>query len=182
MSLLQKSYAIKSGIPLVIREAIAKDAEKLLALKMEYLKETDTIPLFDYEYNNTIEQEAELIEKLQKQPNCLLLVAESNGNLIGNIDVTGSWRKKMQHTAMIGMGIHTKWQNQGIGTLLIQNSIQWSKENLLLKNLWLEVYATNIAGIALYKKVGFNSSGILQNFFLEKGTYIDKIIMQKEVL
>ena len=60
MSLLQKSYTIKSRTPLVIREAIAKDAEKLLALKLEYLKETDTIPLFDYEYNNTIVPVAQL--------------------------------------------------------------------------------------------------------------------------
>ena len=62
-----------------------------------------------------------------------------------------------------------------------QNVLEWSKENILLKTLWLEVYATNIAGIALYKKVGFVHSGRVQDFFLERDNYIDKIIMTTKI-
>lgn len=40
---------------------------------------------------------------------------------------------------MIGIGIHTKWQNQGIGTLLLHSVLNWSKQNTLLKVLWLDV-------------------------------------------
>lgn len=177
MSFLPQPYQTKSNQSILIRESTLKDAEQLLALKLGYLKDTNTIPLFDYEYSNTIKEESELIQNLHQQPNSLLLVVESEGNIIGNIDLTGSWRKKMQHTAMIGMGIHTKWQNQGIGTFLIQNVLEWSKENELLRVVWLEVYATNIAGISLYKKMGFKESGNIENFFLEEEKYIDKITM-----
>ncbi len=83
----------------------------------------------------------------------------------------------MQHTAMIGMGIHTKWQNQGIGTLLIQDVLDWSRENIVLHLVWLEVYATNVAGITLYKKTGFTTSGCTPDFFIENGKYIDKLTM-----
>ncbi|WP_160114138.1 GNAT family N-acetyltransferase [Aquimarina sp. AU119] len=177
MNFIPQTYQTKSGKSILIREATPEDAQKLLELKLQYLKETDTIPLFDYEYTNTIEEEGALIQRLKKNPNCLLLIAENNGNIIGNIDLTGSWRKKMEHTAMIGMGIHTAWQNQGIGTLLIQNVLTWSTQNTLLKLLWLEVYATNLPGIRLYKKMGFKESGFIENFFLEEEKYVDKVTM-----
>ncbi len=176
-----KTYQTKTNRPILIREAVIEDAEQLLKLKHQYLKNTDTIPLFDYEYGNSVQEEGKLIQNLQKRPNSLLLIAESEGTVIGNIDLAGSWRKKMQHTAAIGMGIHTKWQNQGIGTLLIQNVLNWTRENKLLKVIWLEVYATNTGGVALYNKMGFQECGRMKNFFREKGKYIDKIIMSIEV-
>ena len=176
-----QTFHIKSGQSILIRVANTDDGEKLRNLKLQYLKDTDTIPLFDYEYPNTIKEEETLIQNYKDQPNSLLLVAEYQGSLVGNIDLTGSWRKKMFHTAVIGMGIHPEWQNQGIGTLLIQSILEWSKTNNLLKTLWLEVYATNNSGIALYNKVGFQESGRIKNFFFENNKYLDKIIMSKSV-
>ncbi len=177
MNPLPNTFTTKLNRSIIIREAISKDCKKLLALKLQYLKETNSIPLFDYEYTNSIAEEETLIKKYQKERNSTLLVAENNGQIIGNIDLTGSWRKKMQHTAVIGMGIHTDWQNQGVGTLFLQNVIDWAIENQILKNLWLEVYSTNTAGIELYKKIGFQESGRIPGFFHENETYIDKITM-----
>jgi len=177
LNFLQKTYQTKSNHAITIREAVPEDAAQLLKLKLEYLKNTDTIPLFDYEYSNNVTEEHQLIKRYQKQPNSILLVAENEGNIVGNIDLTGSWRKKMSHTAVIGMGIHTLWQNQGVGTFLIQNAIDWSKQNTLIKIIWLEVYATNVAGIALYKKMRFKECGRIDCFFNENEKYIDKITM-----
>ncbi|WP_159090910.1 GNAT family N-acetyltransferase [Aquimarina aquimarini] len=181
MDFLSKRYKTKLNYSILIREAVAQDAEQLLALKLEYISLSNTIPLFDYEYANTTEEETEHIQNFHKHPNSLLLVAEYNGELIGNIDLTASWRKKMQHTAMIGMGIHTKWHNQGIGTLLIQNVLEWSKEKSSLSVIWLEVYASNLTGIALYKKMGFKINGSIPKFFLEAGKYIDKTCMHIQI-
>ncbi len=166
---------------MIIRQALSDDASPLLELKLQYLENTKTLPLFKEEYPNDIDQEREMIERYQSEKNSLLLVATFEDKVIGNIDLTGSWRKKIQHTAMIGMGIHPKWQHQGIGTLLIKNAIDWAKENEVLKIIWLEVYKTNTSGIALYKKMKFLESGYIPNFFLEKGTYIDKITMFRKL-
>ncbi len=181
MSFLPQTYQSKSRQSILIREAIAEDANQLLHLKLEYIKNTKTLPLFDYEYPNDENQEKELIKRYQHQDNSLLLVAENNGVLIGNIDLTGSCRKKTQHSAVLGMGIHTQWQNLGIGTFLIQNVVDWAKQNAFLRIIWLEVYATNIAGRALYRKMGFQESGKIENFFIEKDKFIDKITMTTRV-
>ncbi|AXT57417.1 GNAT family N-acetyltransferase [Aquimarina sp. AD1] len=181
MSFFPKTYSIKNNHTVTIRQAVSDDASNLLKLKLQYLKNTETLPLFENEYPNDIDQERDFIERFQSEKNSIILVALCDDVMIGNIDLTGSWRKKMEHTGMIGMGIHTQWQNQGIGTLLLQNAIDWAHQNEILKVIWLEVYESNQSGIALYKKTGFTQSGIIPNFFLEKDVYIDKIIMYREV-
>ncbi|GAA4110279.1 GNAT family N-acetyltransferase [Aquimarina addita] len=181
MNFLPKTYTIKNDQTILIREATPNDAFTLLQLKQEYLKKTKTLPLFDYEYPNNTDQEKEMIKKYQLEKNSIILVAVSEDTMIGNIDLTGSRRKKTAHTAMIGMGIHTEWQNQGIGTLLLQNVLDWAKENEILKTIWLEVYNTNSLGIALYQKMGFESQGLIPDFFFENNSYIDKIIMSRAV-
>ncbi|MBW1293987.1 GNAT family N-acetyltransferase [Aquimarina litoralis] len=181
MSFTSKTYKSKNNQIITIRHAVPDDAQELRELKLQYLKNTQTIPLFDFEYPNDTDQEREMIERYQSEKNSIILVASIENIMVGNIDLTGSWRKKMEHTAMIGMGVHTKWQNQGIGTLLLQNTLDWAKENPIVHIAWLEVYASNTSGIALYHKMGFQQVGRIPNFFLEKGRYIDKIIMNKDV-
>lgn len=181
MGFLPKIYTTKNDQTLLIREAISDDAKLLINLKLEYLKNTATLPLFEDEYPNDVKEEREMIQRYHSETNSILLVAIFGDEIIGNIDLTGSWRKKMQHTAMIGMGIHTQWQNQGVGTLLLKNTLEWTKENEFLKTVWLEVYATNHSGITLYQKMGFIKTGIIPQFFCEDGLYIDKIIMSKIV-
>ncbi|MHA7059328.1 N-acetyltransferase family protein [Aquimarina sp. M1] len=181
LSFFPKTYTTKNNQPITIRQAVPDDAKQLLKLKLAYLKDTETLPLFINEYPNDADQEREMIQKYQSEKNCIILIATSEKEIIGNIDLTGSWRKKIEHTGMIGMGIHIQWQNQGIGSLLLQNLLNWAQENQLLKVVWLEVYASNNSGIALYKKMKFQQSGVVPNFFLEKEIYIDKIIMSRQV-
>lgn len=161
---------------ILIRTAQEADAEKLLRLKLGYIKNTTSIPLYEHEYTNTPEDEAALIERYQNQENSTLLVAEYNNELIGNIDITGNQRQKLYHTGMIGMGIAHAWQNRKIGSMLLHDAIHWAKEQSPLAILWLEVYSTNMAGRKLYKKFGFEECGIIENFFKEEQP-ADKITM-----
>ncbi len=181
MSFRSKTYHTKFDQSILVREAVPQDAEQLLELKLQYLKNTSTIPLFDYEYPNDIVEEEKLIKRYRSQNNSLLLVAAHNNTLVGNIDLTGNTRKKMQHTAVIGMGVHTNYHNQGIGTLLLQHVSDWAQKNEILRLVWLEVYATNTSRIALYKKMGFKETGHIQGFFFENDNYLDKITMTKAV-
>jgi ribosomal protein S18 acetylase RimI-like enzyme len=103
-------------------------------------------------------------------------VAEHGNNLIGNIDLTGSQRKKLYHTGMIGMGISYEWQNRKIGSMLMESVLKWAQEASPLSIIWLEVYSTNTPGIRLYEKCGFEQCGHMKNFFMEENP-ADKITM-----
>lgn len=172
-----KVFKLKNGISIKIRVAHATDAQALIDLKCSYIEESGTIPLNIDEYDTRTEKEEELINKYNSSKNGLLLVAEHEGKLIGNIDITGHERQKMAHTAMLGMGLHKDWRNIGLGTLLIQEATDWAKYNSPLELIWLDVYANNTLGFNLYQKMGFRINGRIPKFFKHKDIYFDKISM-----
>ena len=176
--MIKKSiYKSKNGLDINIRPAEVKDGASLLKLKLDYIRNTKTIPLFEDEYKNTIEQEEALINKLSQQENSCLLVAEYEGRLIGNVDINGSQRRKLKHTSMLGIGIAEDWQGHGIGTILMNEALQWANENRFLEVILLDVYDSNEPGKAIYNKLGFLSCGRIKGFFKENGKYIDNIRM-----
>lgn len=120
-----------------------------------YIPQSEYIPKLAQEIKSTIEQERDLIHSFLINKNSLLLIAEYNIDIIGNIDLTENQRKLMEHTALIGMGMLKEWTNTGLGTALLTNAIEWAKQNDILEVIWLEVYTENSAGLTLYKKMGF---------------------------
>lgn len=168
---------LKNGKVVTIRQAKINDAEKLLALIKKYIPQSDFIPKLDGEVMLTIEQEKEWINSFLIQENSLLLIAEFEGDIIGNIDLTGSRRKVREHTAVIGMGILKEWRNIGLGTELLKTVIEWSKINPILEMIWLQVYTENKLGLALYRNMGFVESGVIKNFFKHGDKYFDNLTM-----
>lgn len=174
------THFTKDGKEVVIREATEDDASALIALKKSYIKNTTSIPLYDFEYKNDISMEKEWINKFITEGNSLLLVAEHDNKLIGNIDLHGNQRKKLFHTGMIGMGIANEWQNKKIGSFLMDGVMKWAVNKSPLSIIWLEVYSTNTGGIKLYEKFGFEQCGLIRNFFEEENP-ADKITMVKHI-
>jgi RimJ/RimL family protein N-acetyltransferase len=172
---------LKNQKQVVIRQAEKEDAEKLLHCVKTYISQSEFIPKHDYEIKLTVEQEMDWINSYLKNDNSILLVAEYENQLIGNIDVTGSQRERMKHTGMIGMGMLEGWRNSGLGTLLMENAISWARQNSILELLWLQVYTANHAALHLYKKVGFNENGIIKNYFKHETEYFDVMTMSLEV-
>ena len=170
-------FTVKSGEEILVRQATVEDAAALLSMKLDYLKNTSTIPLFLDEYSKDVSKEIELIQRLSEEKNSCLFVAECENQLIGNIDLNGNQRRKLFHTGVIGMGLKKEWRGKGVGSALLKSVIDWSKENKHLTIVWLEVYDSNTAGKKLYEKQGFKECGRMHHFFREDGKEIDKITM-----
>lgn len=175
------SCKLKSGTNIVVRTAKTSDASSLAELKRSYIVGTNTIPLTLEEYPSNQEKEESLILKYHNSHNSILLVAEHKNQLIGNIDLTGSARLKMKHTATIGMGIREEWRNQGLGRCLIEATIDWAKNDTEIELIWLDVYASNELGYNLYKNTGFIVSGTVKGFFKEEQGYKDKVQMYQHI-
>lgn len=172
---------LKNSREVRIRNAETYDAEKLLKTVKEYVNDSDYIPKLFEEIKITVEQEEDWINSFIQKENSLLLIAEFEGRIIGNLDITGNSREIMQHTAVIGMGILTEWRNSGLGTELLKHSIQWAKENPILELLWLQVYTENTLGLHLYRKMEFIENGIIKNYFKQNGKYYDNLTMSLPV-
>lgn len=176
-----QKLTVKSQKIVTIRQAEIDDAEKLLSCIKTYIPQSDYIPKLREEIKLTIEQEKEWINYFLTNENSLLLIAEFDNEIIGNIDLTGSRRKVMKHTAAIGMGMLKEWRNTGLGTALLKLAIEWAKKNSMLELLWLQVYTDNELGLGLYHKMGFEENGIMKNFFKKDGKYFDNLTMTMNV-
>lgn len=173
----QRQLFDRTGQLLTIRPASPDDAPKLLQLKKQYIQGSDTIPLLVTEYNNTPEQEREVIKQINSDSNSLLLLAEQDGKLIGNIDLIGSGRSKTGHTARLGIGLLLESRNKGIGSILMNEVIKWAKNHSELRLIWLDTYSTNMVGLTLYNKVGFKPAGVIPGFFNHNGQWHSKVQM-----
>ncbi len=168
-------------MPVTVRMCREDDATALIAMVKTYLLDSACIPMLPEEFAYTPEEEQAQIRRFATQDNSLLLVAEHGGQLVGNIDLTGSPRMMMRHTGMIGMGMLGAWRGCGLGTVLLQEVIRWAIANPVLEQLWLEVYAENEAGLQLYHRRGFEEKGRYTGFFKRGTAYSDKVMMARNV-
>lgn len=172
-----KEVTLKNGKTVLIRQAEVADAQHLLDCVKKYIPQSEYIPKLEQEIVITVEQEREWINSFLIHNNSLLLVAEYENLVIGNIDLTGNRRKVMEHTAVIGMGMLKEWRNSGLGTALLDTAIEWARQNPVLELIWLQVYTANKAALHLYRKMGFEENGIMKSFFKHNNDYFDNLTM-----
>ncbi|ANH80134.1 acetyltransferase [Niabella ginsenosidivorans] len=172
------TVTLKNRITVQIRAAVKTDAAALLDVGWRYLKESEFLITMADEFNFTKQQEEAWIRSLNERENGLLIVAVAHSKIVGSLDLRGEARTKVRHNAILGIAIRKEWQRVGLGTALMQTAIRWAKEKCILKNIWLNVHATNEPAIALYRKMGFTDAGVQRNFIREtNGSFTDNHIM-----
>jgi RimJ/RimL family protein N-acetyltransferase len=108
----------------------------------------------------------------------LVLVAEIDSKIVGQLDFSSGHRKRNSHTGDFGMGVHKDFRGLGIGTLLLKALIEWAKNNTQIEKINLCVHQTNDRAIATYKKIGFEIEGVrTKDLKYPNGVYVDTVLM-----
>ena len=181
MNFSPQNIDLKDGRQVLLRHVEVSDAPRVIEFVHGFVYEEEYVPLSEGEFNPTLAEEEQILSAYIERSNSLFLVAEFDGKLIGNINVDGNQRKILRHTAVFGMGMHKQWQSCGLGTAILNAAINWARINTELEILFLQVYADNEAGLALYRKMGFVEHGRIPNFFKQNGRYHDEISMHLSV-
>jgi RimJ/RimL family protein N-acetyltransferase len=101
------------------------------------------------------------------------IVAEADGQIVGMIHTDVS----RHGFGEFGMLVERGWRGRGVGSALIQATIEWARDHGLHK-LCLEVFARNAAAIALYRTCGFVEEGHrVRHYRRASGELWDSIIM-----
>jgi RimJ/RimL family protein N-acetyltransferase len=101
------------------------------------------------------------------------MVAEAGGRIVGTINVdVGRFG-----AGDLGMLVDAAWRGRGVGSGLMDAAIDWAREQGLHK-LCLEVFPTNTAAIALYRRYGFAEEGLRpKQYRRASGELWDSIVM-----
>jgi len=145
---------------LLIREIIPEDAENFLYLIKQVESEAKFMLMEAGERKTTPEQNRKRLEKMKQQSNSTIFVAQQEkGKLVGYLIAIGGSVQKTKHSAYLVIGILEEYRGQGIGTSLFQRLEAWAI-SANISRLELTVVTLNEAGVALYKKSGFEIEGI----------------------
>jgi ribosomal-protein-alanine N-acetyltransferase len=104
------------------------------------------------------------ISQFLEDYNSLSLVAREDDKLMGFIIAMISPEKKINSGHIITVDVSSSHRRRGIGKMLLEEM-----ENVLrskgVKASFLEVREDNVAALSLYRKLGYKSVGILENYY-----------------
>ena len=139
---------------LCIREAEAQDAAALVAFLDLVGQETDFTSLDE---NGILMTESEIA---------------------GVLNITAEQRIRIRHIGDIFLVIQRKFWNHGLGSILLEEGIEWAKTSGVLRRLQLSVQKRNEAAIHLYSKFGFVTEGLQERgAYLKEGIFLDVYLM-----
>lgn len=169
---------LKDGREIIIREANLQDASDLMKSIRKYIGESEHQVMEYDEFSHLMSKSREWVHAFIEEDNSLLLVAEHEGSIVGNLDITGASRNRLRHNGLVGIGMQKQYRGQGLGSILLQAGIDWAKANPYLERLWMQIVDGNTSAISLYKKSGFIEEGRQKKFIkTSDGNYADNIIM-----
>jgi RimJ/RimL family protein N-acetyltransferase len=163
---------------MIIRTIHEDDARQFLHLCRQLDHETRFMLLESGERTTTAEEQRERFQRLFTRKNQVIFVAEHDGRLVGYLEAMGGMFKRNRHCAHIVIGILQAFTGQGIGTQLFVEVERWARQ-MGITRLELTVMTHNQAGVALYKKSGFEIEGTKRHALTIDGQYVDEYYMAK---
>ena len=166
------------GYDLLIREAEAEDAAALIAFLDQIGQETDFTTLDEKGILMSESEMAAFIEKQATSDNQITLLALLNDEIAGVLNITAEQRIRIRHIGDVFLVVQKKFWNQGLGSILLEEGIEWAKTSGVLRRLQLSVQKRNEAAIHLYSKFGFVTEGLQERgAYLEEGIFLDVYLM-----
>lgn len=178
----ERTFQLKTGDAVTIRSARPEDASAVLAHARGVIDESDYAVTCPEEFNFTETQERDWICRYVDEPGHVFLVAQVQGQIIGQLFIESAQRKRLAHCATLHMTVEKEWRSRGVGTALLQSAVDWASSHPIIEKLCLAVFATNHRAIGLYRKLGFIEEGRrIREIKVDSERYIDDILMYRLV-
>ncbi|WP_286884537.1 GNAT family N-acetyltransferase [Aneurinibacillus sp. UBA3580] len=169
-------YRLKDRKVMVLRQAMEVDAPKIIERLRRVLddgvyleEEKDTM--------NSPQEEAAFIRQM-KEEGSMYTVAEISDAIAGVAQIKRGQLEMNRHIGTFRIWLGPGFQGYGIGSKLMDYSLQWAKHHGLEK-VCLDVFADNERAIDMYKKYGFVVEGYRKDQFILDGKHVDEVFMSK---
>lgn len=155
----QKTIKLKDDRQCILRNAIENDGAAVLENFILTHEQTDYLLSYPDENTITAEEEGQYLQKKTDSPDGIEILAEVDGTVAGLAGIKAIGDKyKVRHRADFGISVDKNYWGLGIGTALMEASIQCAKE-AGYEQLELNVVAENDRAIAMYRRAGFVEYG-----------------------
>lgn len=129
----------------------------------------------------SLKEEKEFVDRMvlgARRGDTINVMAVAEGVVAGNSAVTRGRSSDIRHVGHLGIAIDERFRGVGLGKLMMETLLdEASKAGMPL--VTLDVFATNLRAIALYKSVGFTRYGVLPGGIVRGGKKIDEVKMSR---
>jgi RimJ/RimL family protein N-acetyltransferase len=165
-------------VEFTIREAIPDDAAAILAALKIIGSQTPYLVMDEKGLEMTPDEMSENLANLYDSPNNVLMVALADGKVIGTASVKASSKQRMEHIGEIGISILKDYWGFGLGSLMMEELIEWAKESQVIRRLELTVQHRNQRAVHVYEKIGFKTEAIMpRGAKTDDGEFLDVHLM-----
>ncbi len=174
----KNEYTLKNGQKLLVRSPKIEDAQGLIDQMKTVDCETKFLSREPGEFSFTLEQEEDFIRNTLKNKYMSFFIGEVDGEIIANcaVGLVMSNRRYL-HRATMGIAILKKYWKNGIGKIMMQECINWCKNNGV-EQLELDVVTENERAKSMYESLGFQIHGTKKRALkYSDGTYADEYFM-----
>ena len=143
-----------------------RDCLDSVAKERRYLAQVEALPIDRIRsfITNTVENDA------------AQYVAITHGNVVGWCDIFAHWAYALTHVGTLGMGIHSDYRHQGLGTRLIEATLSHALR-MGIYRVTLEARSDNTSAIRLYERVGFKHEATTKAALRFEGVFYQGVQM-----
>jgi RimJ/RimL family protein N-acetyltransferase len=161
----------------VLRRPAEDDAKAMIDYLNQVGGESDNLLFGKNEFNLTVEQEMQFINKINNDENTLMLISLINNSIVSIAQISCYQRKRISHNCEIAISVMKQYWQVGIGSAVMDELIQFAKNHKNIRNIGLGVKASNERAIRLYEKFDFVKVGYHKDYFKINDEYDDLILM-----
>jgi len=98
--------------------------------------------------------------------------------VVGHIDFRGGRLRSEMHRTTLGLGIERAYHRRGLGRALCERGIAFARDEAMAAWIDLHVFAENVGARALYRSLGFEERGAIEDAFrLPDGVIVGDVHM-----
>lgn len=176
-SLILRKCITKIGKEVVIRTPNADDAKDMITYFNTVGGESENLMFGKNEFKLSIDQEKEYIKSINEELTSRIVLVTFEDKIIGVGQAVSERRKRVKHNSSLSLSVKKEHWSDGVGTLIMEELIDFAINNGITKNINLSVNSENYRGIGLYKKFNFIEVGTHKNNIQIDGKYYDELLM-----
>jgi RimJ/RimL family protein N-acetyltransferase len=124
----------------------------------------------------SIGDERRYLKTVLRHPDAAVFVADDDGLIVGRLSLSRDPHPASRHVADLGLMVAASHRGRGIGRLLLEEAVAWSRLSEVRK-LELHVFPWNEPALRLYESFGFEREGYRKRHYARDDEFLDAILM-----
>ncbi len=172
-----QTVTLKNGETMLIRKVTPNDSEAILAYLKTVGGESGNMTFGSEGIPFDVSQEREFLTKLAEMATSAIFCGVVDDAIITLANINAPTRGRLAHTSEIGISVLKRYWNQGVGTAIIFQLIEFARATGVIKVIHLKVRADNGGAIHVYERAGFQHIGRYAKQLCIDGEYYDTLMM-----